>query len=168
MAHDVEKDWVTKAGLRAVIIICKSGERKTHRCGYVAVPVGHPLHSVGYSEQADCITEDMTQVPLGKKSAILALTCTVGSDGDDKVRRSPDVAFDVHGGLTYAGGGKGYPADGDGWWFGFDCAHCDDGDIEPDSNRSWAREGVARSLEYVEAECESLAEQIITKTAVAA
>ena len=33
--------------------------------------------------------------------------------------------FDVHGGLTYSGGGKNsdYPIKSDLWWLGFDCAH---------------------------------------------
>ena len=40
MAFEVEKDWTTAAGLRAVVIMGDMGSR----CGYVGVPVGHPLH----------------------------------------------------------------------------------------------------------------------------
>ena len=36
-----------------------------------------------------------------------------------------DVPAEVHGGLTYSGGGS-YPVDGDEWWLGFDCAHYGD------------------------------------------
>lgn len=43
MRHILEKDWITKAGLRAVVIICTEGERKHHRCGYVGVPLNHKV-----------------------------------------------------------------------------------------------------------------------------
>ena len=56
---------------------------------------------------------------------------------------------DVHGGLTYSGFGSGHPSDG--WWFGFDCAHV--WDIEC--------EGEGCDLEYVAAECERLAQQLV-------
>lgn len=42
--YTVEKDWVTEAGLRAVVIMGTMG----FRCGYVGVPAGHPLHGVDY------------------------------------------------------------------------------------------------------------------------
>jgi len=68
--------------------------------------------------------------------------------------------IDVHGGLTYSAAGEDYlPGDADSWWFGFDCAHAGDGEIT--SNPYWRNEAPARSLEYVEAECESLAAQLI-------
>lgn len=156
MAYEIEKDWITKSGLRAIVIIRKSGERRTNRWGYICVPPSHPLHGIGYSEQADCISQEAVDAEkLGKKSPLLALTATCRSDGEDKVRRSPDVAFDVHGGLTFSGG-KGYPAEG--WWLGFDCAHCYDGEIEPDPR--WPSFGKVRELDYVENECESLAKQL--------
>ena len=41
-----EKDWVTKAGYRAVVCATPMG----HRCGYVAVPVGHKLYGVEYDD----------------------------------------------------------------------------------------------------------------------
>jgi hypothetical protein len=40
----IEKDWTTKAGLRAVVAIHPMG----HRCGYVAVPPEHKLHGEDY------------------------------------------------------------------------------------------------------------------------
>lgn len=108
-----------------------------HWCGYVAVPPGHPLHGKDYDA----------------------------------------VGADVHGGLTYANQCSGdichVPAPGepdDVWWFGFDCAHCWDfrpghaalmesvGIPTPD----WDREEVYRDLAYVRAECESLAEQLVS------
>ncbi len=158
-----EKDWITKAGLRAVCVVNERRGRKTHRCGYVEVPQGHRLHGVSYSDPiADIPREAVETAKLGKKGPITAFTAGVRAFEGETVRRSPDIAFDVHGGLTYSSIGDGFPADGGGWWFGFDCAHADDGEIEPDPQfpRTWATEP-ARSQEYVEAECESLAAQIV-------
>lgn len=45
MAFNVEKDWTTEAGLRAVVIMTDRG----HRCGYVAIPKEHRLYGVDYS-----------------------------------------------------------------------------------------------------------------------
>jgi len=166
MACKIEKDWTTNSGLRAVVlIVLRDDGTRRHRCGYVGLPVGHPLHGVEYGDQADCLTRDLVDAAkIGKKSPILAFTAGCGSDADGLVRRSPDVAFDVHGGLTYSGGSNDYPAINDGlWWFGFDCAHCDDGEIDYDDRFGFPpRGGVIRSLEYVTEECESLAEQIVT------
>jgi hypothetical protein len=160
MAHEVEHVWTTKAGLEAACLIMTSGGRKRHRCGYVAVPLGHPLHGVGYDEEHAELAPTADEAEIGKKSPLLVVTAGVGaSRGKGALRCSPDVAFDVHGGLTYSGGGKGYPVAGDGWWFGFDCAHDGDGVIEPgefDLGR-----GYARSLPYVIGECEHLAAQIV-------
>ena len=40
----IEKDWITTAGFRAVVIMQDIG----FRCGYVGIPRGHALHGVGY------------------------------------------------------------------------------------------------------------------------
>lgn len=159
MSAIIEKDWTTVVGLRAVCLICKRGDnRLTHRCGYVEVPKGHHLHGVHYHAVLNEIPKELAEGSyLGKKSPILAFTAGVGALEGETVRRSLDVVCDVHGGITYAGG-KGYPVESDGWWFGFDCAHAGDGEIEPDPR--WPRDGEVRSAEYVEAECESLAKQL--------
>lgn len=160
MAYDIEKDWTTKAGLRAIVVVGKSGERRTHRCGYVQVPEGHPLHGVGYSDPMTAIPKEVVDnAKIGKKGALLALTAGVNALEGENIRRSPDVVFDCHGGLTYSGG-DGYPAE-EGWWFGFDCHHAGDGEIEPDPRWSAWRDGVVRELDYVSDECESLASQIV-------
>ncbi len=44
MASNIEKEWTTQAGLVARCL------KSRHRCGYVAVPVGHPLYGVRYSD----------------------------------------------------------------------------------------------------------------------
>lgn len=167
----VERDWITKAGFRAVCLKTRLSGRWQHRCGYVGVPPGHQLHGVGYSQQTDLISQIVANSSkLGKKSPLLLLIGTVGSDGEGLLRRSLDVVVDVHGGLTYSGGSSTYPAASDGlWWFGFDCAHAGDGEIE---SQVYESEGVfticpssvfseeVRSEEYVVKECESLASQL--------
>lgn len=45
MDYTIEKDWITPSGLRAVVVAIRTG----HRCGYVAVPKGHPLYELSYS-----------------------------------------------------------------------------------------------------------------------
>ncbi len=99
-------------------------------CGYVAVPPGHPAH---------------------------------GKDYDD-------VDVSVHGGLTYANQCSGnichVPALGEPenvYWLGFDCHHCND--LAPgyaSRHPTMPKFGydVYRTLEYVEAECASLAAQL--------
>ena len=83
-----------------------------------------------------------------------------------------DLDPDVHGGLTFADADSPCGRDGaeDGWWIGFDCAHCGDA-LDPllmtDSQKGLAETlnyyfdswGAIRSQEYVEAECRSLCEQ---------
>lgn len=87
--------------------------------------------------------------------------------------------FDVHGGLTYSGGGEcsKYPIESDLWWFGFDCAHYMDGkdlqlayerfpqhraDIERCMrvDKMFQTEGALRTEKYVAEECKRLSEQL--------
>lgn len=135
-------EW-THAGLPCLALRGPHG----HWCGYAAVPPGHPLH---------------------------------GKDYD-----TPDV--DVHGGLTYAGKCSGrichvpQPGESDDvFWFGFDCGHA--GDFMPgmaallrtfkipdrlnqpyDHAAALAGEWWVdkyRTLDYVQAEVNRLAEQL--------
>lgn len=116
-------------------------------CGYAAVPPGHPRHGTGYD----------------------------------------DVEVDVHGGLTYAGPCEGLichvPKPGepdDVYWFGFDCCHA--GDFSPGMDTQIRGYGIRqdrprydhakalaahdwtvdtyRTLDYVQAETNRLAEQL--------
>ena len=153
---DVERDWITEAGLRAVRLIAN----RSHRCGYVEVPVGHPLYGVGYCEATPALIGiDLESLELGKKSPILILTGGVNALPGETIRRSPDVVFDVHGGLTFSRGGGKYPVQSEGWWFGFDCSHHGDGSMREDMNFPDDNYPV-RSEDYVVAECESLARQL--------
>jgi hypothetical protein len=157
MNTGVEKDWITEAGFRAVVYLTSMG----HRCGYVGVPPDHPLHGVTYSDDTPALTTPPDDTPVGKRSPI-AILCAAGRD---HIPNSPEMAFDVHGGITYSNEGD-YPVESDLWWFGFDCAHSGDSPVQefigslPARMRHLYIDGVARSLEYCEAECESLAKQI--------
>lgn len=79
-----------------------------------------------------------------------------------------EVNVEVHGGLTF---GKNEPCsheDGVGFWFGFDCAHCEDSSYEPGfipevlSNlyRKYPEYGHYWTLDEVIVETERLAEQL--------
>lgn len=147
----LEKDWVTKAGLRAVVLIA----HESHRCGYVMVPKDHPLFGFDYGDNCPALAEAHKKALEGEvgKRGIIDIFC------HDGVTPTPSIVFDVHGGLTFAGGGGKYPAESDGWWFGFDAAHSGDGSMSP---HRMFNDGPVRSLSYMEQECENLAEQIVS------
>lgn len=80
-----------------------------------------------------------------------------------------DVECDVHGGLTFAHADHACGKEGrdeNGYWVGFDTAHCDDAQDPvlmaklPEAKRYYMRmTGTIRTQEYVENECRSLCEQ---------
>lgn len=145
MSNIVERNWNTKAGLPAVCLFV----RDSHRCGYVRVPPEHPLHGKDYADDCECLKGILADdTPIGKRG-LIPLFCWDGA------KTSPEVVFDVHGGITHSGNAEdGYPiTDPSGWWFGFDCAHAGD-------RSHGGVDGVLRSTEYVVAECERLAEQL--------
>ena len=160
MSYSVEKDWTTEAGLRAVVIADR------HRCGYVGVPKGSVLFGKGYNDEIDQISQEAADsVTIGDKSPLLIFTATCGTDGD-RVRRSLDLLIECHGGLTYAGGNGDYPVTSDLWWFGFDCAHCDDAPLNPSGfelelDGKYLTYGEIRSLDFCEAQCESISRQLV-------
>lgn len=127
-------------------------------CGYVGVPQSHPYFEKGYG---DCVAPDRHEAHEG------------GED-DWHHNCTPGGMLDVHGGLTFAAKcqtdeqdddpGKhichtGNVANKEVWWFGFDCAHCDD--VCPGMDRQFAGHGESyRGFEYVKQEVESLAQQL--------
>lgn len=153
MAHDVVKDWTTKAGLRAVILFIKG----SHHCGYVALPKDHPLHGVGYGDNHPLLKRAaIMNQPIGSRGIFSVLKA--GMSSEDEESTSPDVFFDVHGSITYAEGGDDYPAKGEGlWWYGYDCAHAGD---QTHRYKSFDPDAVFRDADFCERECERLAEQL--------
>lgn len=49
----VERQWTTGAGLPAYCLIILFDGRKSHRCGYVGVPDGHPLFGKDYDAASE-------------------------------------------------------------------------------------------------------------------
>lgn len=117
-------------------------------CGYVGVAESHPWFGIAYSGRLDRVE-------------------TEESDWDAP---TPESEIDVHWGLTFSdhcqegadesSGICHKPAQGEPdhvWWFGFDCAHCDD--FAPGMHGSW-RGGEYRTIDYVKRQVGRLAEQL--------
>jgi hypothetical protein len=156
MSYEVEKDWTTQAGLRAVVIMVDMG----HRCGYVGITKEHPLHGVSYNERTPVLQPLSGETEIGKRGV---MTAFIAAGRGLENTNSPEMVFDVHGSLTFSGTGKGeYPVKSDLWWFGYDCGHAGDAPA-PGSRMAEYRSGwneVHRTLEYCISECESLAKQL--------
>lgn len=168
----IEKIWKTKAGHKAVVMLV----RNSHRCGYVGVPEGHPLYGKKYSDQLGCLKSPDSSEEIGKRSPIAVLGAALTQETN-----SMDYVFNVHGGITWSAHfmdpdrdkekelteiGKEYLEAGldDGlWYIGYDCAHSGDGSLDPARHYG---DYPVRSLEYCEAECESLSQQIIDRVIV--
>ena len=157
MTYEVEKEWITAAGFKATVVLSDG-----HRCGYVGVPEGHPLHGVSYNEHTPNVRPVGAAEPFGKRGILSLLTA-------DMEHQRLDIIFDVHGSLTFSNTRK----DGGAlWWFGFDCAHSDDLPSPEWIAKQSAvmkglyshRDGEHRSLDYCVQECESLAQQIVERT----
>jgi hypothetical protein len=121
-----------------------------HLCGYVAVPPGHPAHGTDP-------------------------TCSSRWDDETQTLVETPCSYDhisVHGGITYASACHGdvchVPGPGEPdnvWWLGFDAAHS--GDLSPRHFEGMSKEFYSlrsretyRTVEYMKAECASLARQL--------
>jgi hypothetical protein len=179
MGFEVEKVWES-SGLPCVVIMTDMG----HRCGYVGVGPDHILYGLSYSDKCCALAERMKKVaeePVNIDKVPLISLLLVDEDYLDNPRI--DFCFQVHGGLTHAGGDP-YPVDTwisdtlehesrattyeRPWWFGYDCAHAGDGKdlsaIAPEVRKIHKRFPIRvepiRTLEYCIGECESLASQL--------
>lgn len=146
-------DWIDEAtGLACRIHRCQD----RWLCGYVQVPQDHPLYEVDYSAPLPAelhkAHEALRKAPVGKRGILTLVTYNADSP-------TVDIVFDVHGSLTFAGPHSGDPPGT--FWYGFDCGHAGDGD-PPWYEGSFPRyDGVYRDIDYVKAECASLAKQLI-------
>lgn len=145
-----ELDWVdAKTGYQCRLLRHKSSG---HLCGYVQIPEAHPLHGVDYGaevpEAVKGIEAAVMQGPIGKRGMIeVPCMSRRGALAGD--------LFDVHGSITFSGEMSGKQ----GFWYGFDCAHA--GDLSPNYvNQGFWGGNVYRDIDYVKAECTSLAEQL--------
>lgn len=163
MGYKVEAQF-DHAGMKCVVVMTEMG----HRCGYVGIPKGHQLHGIGYSKKVQILkTEDMENIATERAGLGQLLSCIAGKYREEYI--SPDMFFNVHGGITYSEGGN-YPVDNpEGlWWFGYDCSHAGDARdlnaIDDEKIRSvmgrLQYDGVVRTLNYCIEECKRLAEQL--------
>jgi hypothetical protein len=156
------KNWITAAGYRAAILYVNG-----HNNGYVALPPTHPLFGVDYDTAALCLSFPANE-PLSKRSPLALMCCNAEA--------RPSVVFDVHGGITYSDYKLAQVSvleEEQLWWYGFDTAHYGDANSPeyyaklkeqyPDMPFMWAADGEYRTVEYVTAECESLAAQLNTR-----
>lgn len=142
-----KRQWADEAtGLPCLIVRGPHGAL----CGYVGVPESHPWFGLSYSHYDGGAPQQC-----------------------DAYEGSPENVITVHGGLTFSD----FCADGEPehgichrpdegepdrvWWFGFDCAHSGDYSPKYDREFGWAGD-VYRDQAYVEAECASLAQQLVT------
>jgi hypothetical protein len=132
------KDWITKSGLRALVIKnCHVG----HNCGYVGIPENHPLYGKDYSQHCDVLIPLRNKIKnesIGKRG-IIPIFCWDGESA------SIQIIFNVHGGVTFSGTHKLVKSKL--WWIGYDCGHSGDTPEKCD-------------LKYCIKECESLAKQL--------
>ena len=169
----IESDFVYK-GYRCVTTFTDMG----HRCGYVGLPEDHPLYGM---ENDDKVRVTMKELVEDEKMGMIGnrgVWTLLGLPENEEERVRLGSYFMVHGGITYAAGGKDshHPIDSDLWWFGFDCGHygdCPDYDL---LEKTWGdnemvrhrledkgvyEEYEIRTLEYVQQECRNLVDQIV-------
>lgn len=136
-----------------------------HLCGYVGIPKSHPLYGIGYSRPSKHLERKLKKLKKAKSfewSMPRGLAALFGGD----LAPTPEIVFDVHGGVTYAGESF-QPIQSPVktlWFFGFDCAHA--GDLSPSSQYWFGDERSApnwetyRDVGYVKKECARLADQL--------
>jgi hypothetical protein len=145
----IEKDWLTSAGYRAVVIRCSGA--LNHRCGYVGIDATHPLFGAPYYEPCARVSPPPDDEQIGDRGIVEMVV----NSGKAAAQLPLSVVFDVHGSLTYSGNGSGrYPVVSDLWWFGFDAAHYLDD------------EDGGRPLLFMIDQCESLAAQLTSRLKV--
>lgn len=117
----VERREFEHAGLRCFVVGLAMG----HRCGYVAVPEGHPWHGLGCDEP---IPSPRTAPPIGEPvddyGMAAILPALFGKLDDPATLERLDLNVRVHGGVTWTG-----PIEelaGEAWLIGFDCGHAFD------------------------------------------
>jgi hypothetical protein len=162
----IEKQWIEFTYPCVITVNQELG----FRCGYVGVPVGHILHSVGYDGIKYPTKNEILKTGWSNKVKIFAIA-------------NPDYGLDVgrlikvHGGLTF-NGPIGLDLENPDYWrqhwfFGYDCGHHGDKlDISllskdlPEEARAFmvkryrTDRGTIRTLRYCIEQCKNLARQL--------
>lgn len=135
-AEPDKKQFTDEAtGLPCLIVRARHGAL----CGYVGVAEGHPYYRKDYSQLPDSDDGQYISVHGG---LTFANHCSHSSDESRGICHLPE------------------PGEPDSvWWLGFDCAHSGDQCPAYDREPILGYE-VYRTLQYVEAECASLARQL--------
>lgn len=131
-------------------------------CGYVRVPADHPWFGKDYSTEIKPPADALTARDKDDYGAI-DLLLFAWSDNPDPENSMPlGLCLRVHGGITWARNHEPFGEPDGGWWFGFDCAHCMDLVPSLAEQRLMPQESlIYRTQEYVVAECQSLAAQLV-------
>lgn len=149
------------AGLRCIML---RHMRFGHWCGYVRVGDDHPWNGMCYSDRIEKPPADLVHRPVNMDSVGVINFFIAALEGVDLEQQCTlSMLIDAHGGLTWAGSG---PEDGaDGWWFGFDCNHCND--LSPGMEAIMSKfnfpimgDRVYRDAAYVRSITESVARQL--------
>lgn len=131
-------------------------------CGYAGVSQFHPWFGKSYSETVKPTAEMLTNRHDLDHNPIDML-CMMLSSNKPSEALPISMCVHVHGGLTYSENHKPYGKPDGLWWFGFDCAHCDD--LIPGLNTDHhMQHQIYRDQSYVVAECQSLAAQLAKVT----
>jgi hypothetical protein len=151
-----KKEWLDEpdefefvsSGLKCKILRCGG-----HLNGYVGVPETHPLYKVYYQDPSPVLQKKQEKM-LTKTQDEVEMTfarCLGLFAGE--LSSSPDIIFEVHGGVTFSG----FIGTDKLWYFGFDTSHY--GDYSPEMDDTWSN-SVYRNFAYVKAETEKLAKQL--------
>lgn len=151
-------------------------------CGYVGIPPGHALH--GW--QCDDNVPLRPEFEQSGKIGVMDLFCYAFSGAHERGTIPLALALKAHGGITWSGALPDDSDTGGRWWFGFDCGHAGDFTpathalmkrmhIEEGTTRAfatdealfglgammpWGEPITYRTVEYVKAECATLAKQL--------
>ena len=128
-------------------------------CGYVGVDKNNMLYGKDYNQEITVSKELLEREVDTKNINIISLVCS-DNKNIDKNKISIDLAFDVHGGITFADKHRIYELD-DRWFFGFDTAHAGDLALyHLEYKLSFEQNNVYRDRDYVVDQTNSLAKQI--------
>jgi hypothetical protein len=151
-------------------------------CGYVGVPPGHALHGWRCTDDLPLRKEFEGEGKFGFFDLFMYAISGAHKHGTIPV----GMALKAHGGVNWSGAMPDESDDGGRWWFGFDCGHA--GDFSPGMNATlrrihivegttrtfderekhiglgakmpWGEAVTYRTVEYVKAECATLARQL--------
>jgi len=129
-----------------------------HWCGYVGLSKSHKLYGKDYGDLIKVPKKIINRKVDVDKIGVINLLC-VDKKNLDNGKLELGMAFDAHGGITFAGELSCWKLDNK-WFIGFDTAHAGDMRYEPDFNPEPYPGDVYRTKEYTIKETENLAKQL--------